>query len=75
VFWRYALHPITGKKHQLRVHMSALGAPISNDHWYPTLSTQDVDDYQRPLKLLAKSLKFVDPLSGELRRFESCLGL
>jgi tRNA pseudouridine32 synthase/23S rRNA pseudouridine746 synthase len=39
------------------------------------LTTQDVDDYQRPLKLLAKSLTFVDPLSGELRRFESCLGL
>ncbi len=73
--WRYALYPITGKKHQLRVHMSALGAPISNDSWYPTLTTQDLDDYQRPLKLLAKSLTFVDPLSGELRRFESCLGL
>ncbi|MFL6610058.1 MAG: pseudouridine synthase, partial [Pseudomonas sp.] len=29
--WRYGLYPVTGKKHQLRVHMNALGAPICND--------------------------------------------
>jgi tRNA pseudouridine32 synthase/23S rRNA pseudouridine746 synthase len=73
--WRYALHPLTGKKHQLRVHMAALGAPILNDPWYPTPTTGDVDDYRRPLKLLAKALAFVDPLSGEPRRFESGLAL
>ncbi|NYE29615.1 tRNA pseudouridine32 synthase/23S rRNA pseudouridine746 synthase [Rhodanobacter sp. K2T2] len=73
--WRYALYPITGKKHQLRVHMAALGAPILNDPWYPVLTERDVDDYQRPLKLLAKTLAFVDPLSGERREFESRLRL
>lgn len=73
--WRYALHPITGKKHQLRVHMAALGAPILNDPWYPTLTERNIDDYQRPLKLLAKALTFVDPLSGERREFESRLHL
>lgn len=73
--WRYALHPITGKKHQLRVHMAALGAPILNDPWYPTLTERNIDDYQRPLKLLAKALTFLDPLSGERREFESCLHL
>ncbi len=73
--WRYALHPITGKKHQLRVHMTALGAPILNDPWYPTLTERNIDDYQRPLKLLAKALTFLDPLSGERREFESCLHL
>jgi len=73
--WRYALHPITGKKHQLRVHMAALGAPLLNDPWYPTLSERNVDDYRRPLKLLAKALTFVDPLSGEPREFESRLRL
>lgn len=73
--WRYALYPITGKKHQLRVHMAALGAPILNDPWYPTLIERSVDDYQRPLKLLAKALTFLDPLSGERREFESCLHL
>lgn len=75
--WRYALYPITGKKHQLRVHLAALGAPICNDPFYPEVSdAQDTpDDYDRPLKLLAQGLVFVDPLSGEERRFESRLSL
>ena len=33
------------------------------------------DDYARPLQLLARSLAFVDPISGEERRFESGLAL
>ncbi len=74
-YWRYALHPITGKKHQLRVHMAAMGAPICNDPWYPTLRGEDADDYLRPLKLLARRLAFVDPLSGESREFASTLVL
>ena len=73
--WRYALEPITGKKHQLRVHMAALGAPIVNDVFYPQLSDVTVDDHARPLKLLARSLAFVDPLSGVERWFESRFGL
>jgi tRNA pseudouridine32 synthase/23S rRNA pseudouridine746 synthase len=74
-YWRYALHPVTGKKHQLRVHMAAMGAPICNDPWYPTLQDEDADDYLRPLKLLAKRLAFVDPLSAESRAFASTLAL
>jgi len=73
--WRYALHPVTGRKHQLRVHMAALGAPIMGDPLYPDLAEKSDDDYRHPLKLLAHSLAFVDPLSGELRRFESRLTL
>ena len=72
--WRYALTPVTGKKHQLRVHMAALGAPIANDAVYPVLCT-GMEDFNRPLKLLAKSLAFVDPLSGIERRFESRFSL
>ncbi|QSX76715.1 pseudouridine synthase [Lysobacter arenosi] len=68
--WRYALEPVTGRKHQLRVHMAAIGVPILNDPLYPDCGDQ-VDDYARPLKLLARSLQFVDPLSGQERRFES----
>jgi len=73
--WRYALFPVTGKKHQLRVHMAALGAPIVGDALYPALAEKADDDYQHPLQLLAHSLAFVDPFSGEPRRFESRLTL
>ena len=73
--WRYALTPITGRKHQLRVHMAALGAPITNDRLYPELSTNVLsafaDDPERPLRLLARRLAFVDPLDGTAREFTS----
>ena len=69
--WRYALQPVTGRKHQLRVHMAALGAAIMHDTSYPELAEPAVDDYSRPLKLLAQELTFIDPLSGARRRFES----
>jgi tRNA pseudouridine32 synthase/23S rRNA pseudouridine746 synthase len=73
--WRYALEPVTGRKHQLRVHMAALGAPILNDPVYPQLDESLAEDFERPLKLLAKSLRFVDPISGEERWFESGMAL
>lgn len=70
-YWRYALTPVTGKKHQLRVHMAALGAPIVNDATYPQLLERALDDYSKPLQLLAKRLSFVDPVGGAVRCFES----
>jgi tRNA pseudouridine32 synthase / 23S rRNA pseudouridine746 synthase len=73
--WRYALSPLTGRKHQLRVHMAALGAGIANDALYPDFAEPAPDDFGRPLKLLARSLRFIDPLSGHDRRFESRLTL
>ena len=76
--WRYALHPVTGRKHQLRLQMATLGAGICNDPFYPELierARRDRDDYARPLKLLARGLAFDDPLSGAPRRFESELSL
>jgi tRNA pseudouridine32 synthase/23S rRNA pseudouridine746 synthase len=71
--WRYALTPITGRKHQLRVHMAALGAPIANDRLYPSLRHRETGDYSAPLQLLAKRLSFIDPLSGIGRTFSSTL--
>jgi tRNA pseudouridine32 synthase/23S rRNA pseudouridine746 synthase len=69
---RYGLRPKTGKRHQLRAHMAALGIPIVNDALYPTLLPYDAQpDYQRPLQLLARSLDFTDPITGRLHRFES----
>ncbi|SEN07886.1 tRNA pseudouridine32 synthase / 23S rRNA pseudouridine746 synthase [Pseudomonas sp. ok272] len=73
--WRYALFPVTGKKHQLRVHMAALGAGICNDPFYPDVVKDAVDDYANPLKLLAKGLRFIDPLNGSERTFESQISL
>jgi tRNA pseudouridine32 synthase/23S rRNA pseudouridine746 synthase len=72
--WRYGLSPVTGKTHQLRVHMTALGASICNDPFYPQV-VEDPDDYSKPLKLLAQSLRFKDPLDGRERYFESSLTL
>ena len=76
-YWLYRLYPVTGKKHQLRVHLAALGAPILNDPFYPEVSDAPdaPDDYSRPLKLLARGLAFIDPLTGEPRSFESQLSL
>ena len=73
--WRYALKPVSGRTHQLRVHMAGLGAPILNDPFYPELGALADDDYTRPLKLLARSLCFFDPSSGIERRFDSLLRL
>jgi tRNA pseudouridine32 synthase / 23S rRNA pseudouridine746 synthase len=68
----YRLRPTTGKKHQLRVHMAALGIPIVNDRLYPTYSSSTArDDFSRPLKLIARSLAFTDPVTGAERFFES----
>lgn len=67
----FSLQPLTGKTHQLRVHMSALGFGIINDKVYPELQAQTADDFTRPLQLLAKQIKFIDPLSGENYEFKS----
>ena len=67
----YRLHPHTGRKHQLRVHMAALGVPIINDPFYPVALPCKDDDVSQPLQLLARAISFTDPLSGEPRQFES----
>ena len=68
---RYALRPVTGKRHQLRVHMAALGLPLVGDGLYPTLTPEGQLDYDNPLRLLAKRVEFTDPVSGQPRCFES----
>lgn len=76
-YWHYRLRPATGHKHQLRVHMNALGAPILGDDFYPCPAQRAADDFSQPLQLLARSLTFTDPLGGEVFHFESsrCLQL
>lgn len=68
---RYQLKPVTGKRHQLRVHMNALGLPIVGDGIYPVLTPEGQMDYENPLQLLAKSIEWVDPITQTLRQFES----
>ncbi len=74
---RYTLRPLTGKRHQLRVHMLSVGAPIVGDGIYPTfLPERDISLIgHAPLQLLAKSLAFTDPITGQARTFESQLTL
>ncbi len=68
---RYRLHPRTGRTHQLRLHLNSLGAPIVGDNFYPQFRRREPDDFTEPLRLLARSLEFDDPVTGESRRFES----
>jgi tRNA pseudouridine32 synthase/23S rRNA pseudouridine746 synthase len=74
----YRLMPITGRKHQLRLHLSALGIPIVNDRLYPvglTSRTDSEDSFSAPLKLLAKSISFEDPLTRKEHYFQSSRSL
>ena len=65
------LSPVTGRKHQLRVHCAALGMPIVNDALYPVMKPQQADDFNQPLRLIARSISFIDPVTGQAREFAS----
>lgn len=67
---RYRLTPSTGRTHQLRVHLNALGAPIRHDPLYPEV-LDDAAQPVEPLQLLARELSFPDPVDGRVRRFRS----
>jgi len=68
---RFLLQPLTGKTHQLRLHLSGLGCAILNDRFYPELQAERADNFATPLQLLAKMVRFKDPLSGVIREFVS----
>ncbi|NOU35505.1 MAG: pseudouridine synthase [Kiritimatiellaceae bacterium] len=67
----FHLQPVTGKKHQLRVHLCAIGSAIIDDPLYSEYSDIDGDDYQRPMQLLAHRLEFTDPVTGKPMEFTS----
>ena len=67
----YRLTPRTGRTHQLRMHMLGLGIPIIDDPVYPVVQDVAIDDFTRPLQLLASGVTFSDPIDGGVRRFES----
>ena len=74
-FALYRLRPITGRKHQLRVHCDALAIPIVNDPMYPTFLPEPArdapEDFSKPLQLLARAVEFTDPVTCAARAFTS----
>lgn len=71
----YQLWPRTGKTHQLRVHMNALNCPMLGDDLYPTVIDRAYDDFSSPLALVARRMRFTDPLTGKERVFHSQIEL
>ncbi len=71
----YRLSPVTGKTHQLRVHMASLGLPILGDSLYPTVMNVPTDDFSSPLQLIARRLGFTDPIDHTPRVHESTFAL
>ena len=72
---RYRLRPLTGRKHQLRVHMASLELPIVGDRIYPELQAEppsdSASDYNNPLRLLAQHLVLTCPFTHSHRSFVS----
>jgi tRNA pseudouridine32 synthase/23S rRNA pseudouridine746 synthase len=71
----FEFEPLTGKKHQIRLHASFIGCPILNDRLYPVLKPEREPDYSEPLQLLAKNISFIDPVSGTEKNYISRRGL
>ena len=74
---KYVLKPLTGQRHQLRVHMNALGLPLVGDQFYPIVKRveSEPEDFKQPLQLLANTIAFIDPLTRIKRQFSSLLEL
>lgn len=71
----YEARPLTGRTHQVRLHLQRLGAPILDDPFYPRLLDVDIADFSAPLQLQAHPLAFTDPVDGTRRSFTSRLPL
>jgi tRNA pseudouridine32 synthase/23S rRNA pseudouridine746 synthase len=74
---KYVLKPLTGQRHQLRVHMNSLGLSLVGDQFYPIVKRveSESEDFKQPLQLLANTVAFIDPLTRIKRQFSSLLEL
>ncbi len=65
---RVELQPITGRTHQLRLHMMAIGHPILGDALY---ASPDIQAQSPRLLLHARVLQLKHPVTAEWMAFES----
>ncbi len=72
---RFGIEPLTGKQHQIRLHMARIGAPIGHDWLYPDLQPEPKVDFVNPLQLIAREVAFRDPVTGADRLFRSAYAL
>jgi ribosomal large subunit pseudouridine synthase A len=68
---RVKLTPITGRSHQLRLHMLALGHPILGDKFYAHPQAKALSPR---LCLHAESLQIQHPITGEMMEFTAPVG-
>jgi len=68
---KFRIEPLTGKGHQIRLHLQMIGSAILNDRYHPALQPEKPDDFQNPLQLIARQLSFTDPITGIHREFIS----
>ena len=65
---RLELEPVTGRSHQLRVHLQAIGHPILGD---PLYADPNQTGTAERLMLHAQTLAFPHPDTGDIQRFAS----
>lgn len=67
-------HPLTGRTHQIRVHLKHLGFSLAGDDKYGGRRTSRLDHRWVPRQFLhAAKLEFEHPVSGQRVSFESAL--